>query len=29
VWDAIYAAEAWPRWWKYVLAVEELEKGDA
>jgi len=28
VWDAIYAVEAWPRWWKYVLAVVELEKGD-
>lgn len=29
VWDAIYDVEAWPRWWKYVLAVEELQKGDA
>jgi len=29
VWDAIYAVEVWPRWWKYVLTVEELEKGDA
>lgn len=29
VWDALYDVAAWPRWWKYVLAVEELEKGDA
>ena len=28
IWDAIYAVEAWPKWWKYVLAVEELERGD-
>lgn len=27
VWDAIYEVSAWPRWWKYVLAVGELEKG--
>jgi uncharacterized protein YndB with AHSA1/START domain len=27
VWDAIYEVSAWPRWWKYVLAVDELEKG--
>jgi len=29
VWDAIFAVEDWPRWWRYVLAVVELEKGDA
>jgi hypothetical protein len=29
VWDALYDVAAWPSWWKYVLAVEELEKGDA
>ena len=29
VWDAIYAVEAWPKWWKYVLAVTDLQKGDA
>jgi Polyketide cyclase / dehydrase and lipid transport len=28
VWDAIYAVENWPRWWKYVHHVEELRKGD-
>ena len=26
VWDALYAAEARPQWWKYVLAVIELTK---
>jgi len=29
VWDAIYAVESWPLWWKYVLAVVELEKGES
>jgi len=29
VWDALYDVAAWPGWWKYVRAVEELEKGDA
>jgi hypothetical protein len=29
VWDAIYDVQAWPSWWKYVLAVVELDKGDA
>ena len=29
IWDALYAVEAWPKWWKYVRAVEELEPGDA
>ncbi len=28
IWDGIYAVEAWPKWWKYVLAVEELERGE-
>jgi polyketide cyclase/dehydrase/lipid transport protein len=29
IWDGIYDVETWPKWWKYVLAVEELERGDA
>ena len=29
VWDAIFAVEDWPRWWRYVQAVIELKKGDA
>jgi uncharacterized protein YndB with AHSA1/START domain len=29
VWEAIKNAEAYPRWWKAVLAVEQLEPGDA
>jgi uncharacterized protein YndB with AHSA1/START domain len=29
VWEALYDVAAWPSWWKYVLAVEDLEKGDA
>jgi hypothetical protein len=29
VWDALIAVEQWPRWWRYVLAVVEIEKGDA
>ena len=29
IWDAIFAVEDWPRWWRYVLAVVELQKGDA
>ena len=28
VWDAIHAVEDWPRWWRYVKAVVELQKGD-
>jgi Polyketide cyclase / dehydrase and lipid transport len=27
VWDAIFEVSVWPRWWKYVLAVDELAKG--
>ena len=29
VWQAIYAVEDWPQWWKYVRNVQELRKGDA
>lgn len=29
VWEAISRVEDWPRWWKFVKAVVELEKGDA
>ncbi|MDQ6917159.1 MAG: SRPBCC family protein [Pseudomonadota bacterium] len=29
VWQAIVAVEEWPRWWRYVRAVEELAAGDA
>ena len=29
VWEALYAVEDWPRWWKYVRAVEQLRAGDA
>jgi uncharacterized protein YndB with AHSA1/START domain len=29
VWQALYDVEHWPRWWKYVRAVEEIQKGDA
>jgi hypothetical protein len=29
VWDAIVTVEKWPHWWRFVHAVEELEKGDA
>lgn len=28
VWDVIEDADAWPEWWKGVLSVTELEKGD-
>jgi uncharacterized protein YndB with AHSA1/START domain len=28
VWDALYDVDGWPRWWKYVLAVETVEPGD-
>jgi hypothetical protein len=28
VWDAIYSSLNWPEWWKGVLAVKELQKGD-
>src|SRR5438309_6304004 len=29
VWNAIITVEAWPRWWRFVRKVEELEPGDA
>lgn len=29
VWEALTAVEEWPRWWCYVEAVVEIEKGDA
>jgi hypothetical protein len=28
VWDALYAIERWPQWWRGVRAVERLEGGD-
>ena len=28
VWDAIYAIERWPAWWRGVLSVEQLERGN-
>jgi uncharacterized protein YndB with AHSA1/START domain len=28
VWDAIYAQEHWPEWWRGVEEVEELESGE-
>jgi hypothetical protein len=28
VWDAIYAIERWPEWWRGVQVVEKLEDGD-
>ncbi len=28
VWDAIYTSLEWPEWWKGVLQVRELDKGD-
>ncbi len=29
VWEEIFHAERWPRWWKGLERVEELEPGDA
>lgn len=29
VWDAIHEVQAWPRWWKYVRAVEVIDRGDS
>jgi Polyketide cyclase / dehydrase and lipid transport len=29
IWDGLYEAEAWPKWWKYVLSVEQIAPGDA
>jgi len=28
VWEAIYEAERWPKWWPGVRRVEQLEPGD-
>ncbi|HTT40420.1 MAG TPA: SRPBCC family protein [Burkholderiales bacterium] len=28
VWEAIYRAEDWPRWWPYVERVVKLQEGD-
>ena len=28
VWNAIQDVEYWPRWWRFVERVEELERGD-
>jgi hypothetical protein len=28
VWDAIYRADEWPRWWPYVERVVTLQQGD-
>ena len=28
VWEAIYAQERWPRWWRGVEAAEEIHPGD-
>jgi hypothetical protein len=28
VWDTIYSSLDWPGWWKGVIDVKELEKGD-
>lgn len=28
VWEAIYASERWPAWWRGVLDVERLAEGD-
>jgi uncharacterized protein YndB with AHSA1/START domain len=29
IWEALVNPEEWPRWWRYVKEVVELEKGDA
>jgi hypothetical protein len=29
VWNAIHDVEYWPRWWRFVERVEELERGDS
>jgi hypothetical protein len=29
IWNALYAVEHWPRWWKYLHSVDELQPGDA
>ncbi|HXX83394.1 MAG TPA: hypothetical protein VEN29_05375 [Casimicrobiaceae bacterium] len=29
VWEALVASREWPRWWRYVNSVEEIEPGGA
>jgi len=29
VWDALYHPDAWPNWWKNLVQIVEIEKGDA
>jgi len=29
VWAALSRPDEWPRWWRYVRAVSEIERGDA
>ena len=29
IWEALTRPEEWPRWWRYVQSVTEIEKGDA
>ncbi len=29
VWEALSKPQEWPRWWRYVRAVEEIDGGDA
>jgi uncharacterized protein YndB with AHSA1/START domain len=29
VWDALCDVASWPKWWSYVLDVQELERADA
>jgi hypothetical protein len=28
VWGTIYESELWPQWWKGVISVNEIQKGD-
>jgi len=29
VWDALYDVANWPRWWPFVIDVQEVTRGDA
>ena len=29
VWDALMTSEQWPKWWKYVRQVVDIQPGDA
>ena len=29
IWDALMKPLEWPQWWRYVLGVVELDRGDA